>query len=351
MLAGPALRMGREAPVSSQTPPSSRFLRDAICNGVGYLANQLLAEGPMLWRDFALADGSSGSTEWVAGFMAAHLGEIEEGQALARAVGEELVRRVRPVGGWAYREGVMSDCDSTAWVLLGVARSGASIAPAIKRRVLGVVLNHQTEAGGFATYAPASRPLFDEIHLRAGWFDAQPCVAAAAGLALLEAGRVSPRALSSLWSYLRQAAEPSALWSPYWWQTFTYATYLACRVLLQARAIDAAELARVRAAVVERRNADGGWGNDGERCSNAFATAYALLTLRLGRAAPLDEVERSALTTLLASQRCDGSFAGAATLRIPGGVGEEIMILTDGGRFTSACVLRAMDEVRPWLDR
>ena len=84
------------------------------------LANQ---GGDGLWRDFLTPAGEA--SEWPTGFVATalHLAGAET-SALERAA-DALVARQHEDGGWGYNVNVPSDADSTAWVLLFLARMGA----------------------------------------------------------------------------------------------------------------------------------------------------------------------------------------------------------------------------------
>ncbi len=347
-----ALAVARPRSASSRR---SRLDR-AIALGIDYLDASRERSG--LFHDFRTAPDKIGSTEWVSGFIGAHIGPIPEGRDLAAEVTAKLAPRARPNGGFAFREGTLEDCDSTAWVLLASLRCGARFSPDLESRALEFILSHQADDGGFATYGEAGRALFGSMAPRRGWFEPQACVTAAALLALLESGRGStlPRlgaASDGAARYLSlgSRAEVDASWTAYWWSGAAYATCFATRALASAKALSHLERDCVRSALRERQSDSGGFGSERGAPAHPFATALGLSTflVREGDGPVETEMLDAAIGFLLSNQRVDGSFPGSAELRVPGGISEETMTLVDAGPFTTATALSALDEVRSCL--
>ena len=308
------------------------------------LQSALDRTGAGVWHDFPRQAGGKGSNVWATAFIAAHLGRIDEGRSLAAGAVEQLLSLHRPSGGWGYDERILEDCDSTAWVLLAAAKAGVKVPRELLLPALRFILAHQHPGGGFVTYGELGPRVFGEIAARQGWFEPVPCVSAAALAAL---ATYAPAELPAIqdglcWLLAQRDAE---LWQPYWWYGFAYATYHGVAAVQQAKAELPRTLDRTLHAVLAARNDDGGFSGLVPGESNVFATALALLTIaaldpdRLGDHA-------DAVQLLLDAQRDHGGWEGVAELRVPGGITEEILTMTDQGPFTTACVLHALDEVR-----
>ena len=318
----------------------------ALARGVAHLAEARGPEG--VWCDYSRPDGSFGSNVWAPAFVAAHVGHIPAARPVAAAVVARLVEGRRDRGGWGYDERLLEDCDSTAWVLLAAHASATRLPREVLIPSLRFVLRHQSDAGGFVTYGPEGIRLFGEIAEREGWFTAQPCVTAAALMALAAYTTPALPELARAADWLERAAE-GELWPAYWWYGPTYATYLSVRALARVGRLSGARAQAIAAALLRQRGEDGGWAGKQAGRSLPFTTALALLALlELDHVGPELAV---AAELLLASQRADGSFGASAELLVPGGVSSETMTLLDQGRFTTACVLHALHDYRTALAR
>ncbi|MCH9680765.1 MAG: hypothetical protein K0V04_04955 [Deltaproteobacteria bacterium] len=341
------------------TPRTPRAIGMAIERGIAYLADALDPDEG-LWRDFTERDGSRGSDVWVSAFVAAHIGGIAQARPMAADVARALLARPRRSGGWGYDQRLLEDADSTAWVLLAAHRSGAGIERPALLGALRLLLRHEDPSGGFVTYGDEGVEIFGHIAGRAGWFSAQPCVSAAALLALSCFASRSVPAIESTARYLSDHAESDGLWHPYWWHGFAYATHHVVDALRHAQQLSCARASAIATAVLRARCADGGWSGRNPGRSTAFATALAMLTLCTladvlsdavgddgrGQARQALEAVRMAVPLLSSLQRADGSFSPSAELLVPGGATQDTLTMVDHGVFTTGCVLHALDEAR-----
>lgn len=71
---------------------------------------------------------------------------------------------------------------------------------------------------------------------------------------------------------------------------------------------DAAEVAKLRDAVLARQHPDGGWGQTGDMASDAYATGQTLFVLREVGFAPTSAPYQRGLKFLIDSQHADGSW-------------------------------------------
>ena len=172
---------------------------------------------------------------------------------------DELLRRQRTNGGWAYNRQVPTDCDSTAWVLLGILPFIQTTAsPAVARALQYLIAHQQTSSGGFSTYSA-----FDGIQTYIGapglssvqgWMHAHPCVSGSTLQALLGAGeeRQSKSVLSAV-RYI-ELHRDSSLWRSYWWEGCAYSTYQCLKALLDAEAVSRSDVRIVGSALLLGRN-------------------------------------------------------------------------------------------------
>jgi sporulenol synthase len=315
-------------------------IRQAICRGTRTLLDELAQQPDCLWRDFRRADGSGGSNVWVSGFIAAHLGRSPAARPAAASAIARLIAGRRAEGGWGYDEQLLPDADSTAWVLLAARATGSALPRSVLLAAIRFLLRHQDGSGGFATYGSEGVPLFAGTTGREGWFAPQPCVTAAALAALTAYASPDLPAIAAAAAYLERAAVDD-LWHAYWWYGPTYATYLAVRALATAGGgLTPARSSAITAALLRRRNGDGGWDGKHLGRSLAFPTALGLLTLlELGASAA---VVAPSAALLLSRQQADGEFEASAELLVPGGTSAGPMTMVDQGWFTTACVLSAL---------
>lgn len=306
-------------------------LDTVIGRGVERLAGCLSPDG--LWRDFRTAVGES--DEWVSGLALAYLASVPEAEDLRKGVLPALVRRRRADGGWGYNARVASDCDSTCWgVLAGAARLGADGAEGSEEGVAAqggatgdaacaLIQAHETPEGGFSTYRASLRPRRPE--LRREWFEPQPCVTAAAVLALMSGG-LPPTHPAIARALDRLESREADGWRSTWWPGPAYTAHLAREALVRGGR-------EPRRATAEPPPVD-----------VVFERAHALL-LRLPAASP-DEV-RAAAAWLLDRQQADGSWPSAPILRIPDDTPGVVRLSDDQNRtFATVAALRALSAVR-----
>lgn len=316
------------------------MIERAIERGVTFLTGAVDATG--LWREYVTAD-RPGSNVWTSAFIAAHLGRVDGARDVATTVVHNLLALERPSGGWGYDEGLLEDCDSTSWVLLAARACGVRVPKDLLVRALRFLLRHQGACGGFPTYGPRGVELFGDVAGREGWFVPQPCVSAAALAALATyAPRELPETTMAA-AYLRGRAT-DGLWRAYWWYGPAYATYHAVVALDLAGALDDTQKKTIGDALLGARLADGGWAGKDDDRSIAFATALALLTL-LRVDAPDDALDAAA-ERLVSMQSGSGVFSPSAELLVPGGAPARTLTLLDGGAFTTACAVHALDALR-----
>jgi hypothetical protein len=315
----------------------------AVARGLGFLAGAA-READGLWQDFQLAPGPS--TDWVSGFAAVAIAGVAPGAPEAQRAIAALTRRARRAGGWGYNEHVQIDGDSTAWGLLALAE-GRQVSPLTVRKALDALVRHQGDTGGFATYispdGPPARGAF-----RADWFAPQPCVTAAAVMALLAHGEPPDgAAIRNAAAFLARARCAWGGWSSCWWTGPRYPTYHAALVLGWLGGLSSADRDAIARATVAAACADGGWSDRGAELGEPFATALAIRTLLLGDPDPeVDAAIRRGVRWLVAAQCADGAWRSTPMLRVPDvtehGIAGEFA--DDGRCFTTATVIGALDQ-------
>jgi squalene-hopene/tetraprenyl-beta-curcumene cyclase len=315
-----------------------------------------------LWRDFLTPAGEA--SEWPTGFIAAVLHRAGVEASVLQRAADTLIANQNVDGGWGYNENVPSDADSTACVLLFLARMGNRASTC--RGAVACLLRHQhTENGGVATYCepgPIRRFMGIGRWMRFdGWCSPHSEVTAMAGrvLAVLAPNNCSPEA-SAAWQYvrLRQCADGS--WSSYWWTSPHYATLQAVELALLLGDHDAVR--RAGEWVMRNQADDGGWSAPGASTS-AFATALSLSVLVSARASR-DPVERAVLR-LAALQDEDGGWPSHPIMRIPlprdvdpdkksrwrfGRLGRGVVVGDQHRTFTSAACVAALARARQAID-
>jgi hypothetical protein len=307
-----------------------------------YLENQLTA-GTGLWCDFAVPGISVGSTECISAFVATQLAGVPAGRRLARVVAGRLVAGARISGGWGYRHDVPEDCDSTAWVLLAAAATGAAVPSGLLRHAQGFILDHQRRDGGFVTYGPAARQFLTPAD-QPGWFDTEVSVTSSAVLALCLTGLRDAMPISRACEYIAANTE-GGLWRSYWWEGFGYGTYLACQALSVAGEGRYTRDLRTAADAVRRaRAADGMWGVQGKN-SDAFTTSLAVRTLLIEPtnvdSSDIEHVAR----WLRKMQSPGGAWRPGARMLAPGASDNGDVLLRDAGTVTTATAIAALHEI------
>lgn len=285
---------------------------DALERGKRFLISNQGRDG--LWRDFLTPAGEA--SEWPTAFIATalHLASVRE-QALERAA-DALVASQNVDGGWGYNESVPTDADSTAWVLLFLARMGLRGGPC--QRATSCLVRHQrTETGGIATYSaaePIRRFMGVSRYVRfKGWCSPHTEVTAVAGraVAALAAEHGDPAA-DAAWRYVRARQDADGSWSSYWWTSAHYATLQAVELAVAFGGHDLVH--RAAEWAIRGQGADGGWAAPGVATS-AFATAMCLSVLVLAGAC--GEPTDRAIRRLAALQQEDGGWPSHPIMRIP----------------------------------
>lgn len=303
-------------------------VRGALDRARAFLAG-LARDDDGLWLDFQLAPGAS--TDWVSGYVAAAIAGVRgDDPAAARAIAA-LVRRARRTGGWGYNKQVRTDADSTAWGLLALAH-GRCVPPLTIDKALAALARHQSASGGVATY-------LDNAYsggFRADWFAPQPCVTAAAILALLAHGESARApAIDRAADFLVGARAADGTWASCWWTTAHYPSVHSLLALSQLGRLDARDRATTARALFAATPTGAG----------AFATALALRALLLCDPDPdVDAAIARAARDLCAAQLADGSFAAPPILRIPDEteLGVAAAFADERRAFTTATALAAL---------
>lgn len=334
-------------------PLPSHQMDSAVERGKQFLASIRCEDG--LWRDFRTRAGLS--SEWVTAFVAYALRQAGNGDSVSSVL-TLLAQRQRSNGGWAYNSEVPTDCDSTAWAVLGLSADPQGNRPSIEKGI-EYILRHQDQAkGGFSTYAPSDQ-IETFIHMPGmasiqGWIQPHSCVTGVALQALLNHKEsVSKESIEKAVQYLLLKRQPSGLWRSYWWNGWAYGTYHALRALKSAGAMDLSQQVEAGMQIQEQYRAD--WN------AAAFETAFTLLGLLLSSDPAILKVAERLALWLIGQQKVDGSWPTAPILRIPPPASKEpdnrrswsleregtgVMISDQRGSFTTAAVIWALATYR-----
>ncbi len=315
--------------------------RGAVEGGVTFLTRRLGAEGSGLWRDFSSPDVSAGSTECISAFIATLLAPIASARPVARLVASTLLAHARPSGGWGYREDVVEDVDSTAWVILAAAAAGVAAAPGLIERSSKYLLSHRRADGGFATYDHHERRQLSTVDLP-DWSLSDTTVTCSTLLALAAIGDCDDHVVRSGCDFVAGRCTDGE-WPSLWWRGTAYGTWLAVWVLTE---LGAGRYSRqcetARGHLLATRHVDGGWG--GDVAPNAFDTALGLHTLcRLARPDNVGLVRESA-AALAGWQGHTGRWQGGAQMLAPGAYPGSGLVLHDE-LLTTACAVSALQMV------
>ena len=314
-------------------------------------------EGRHLMR-FPHAAGFTGATEIVVGDVFTHavataaLCDLADASArglepLLDVLREHLVvrRRTTEVGLWSYFPDLPElppDADDLAEVLRVLVRTGGT-APldAEVRRAVSAVLAAATPEGAVPTWivggTDPERTARQQRYVTTAW--GTGCEVEVVANIADAVGRWdpvsfgAPVARARRWVADRQL--PDGSWAAEWYHGGSWATWVATRCL----AADPAHRGAVRAAargLLERQQADGGWGPAQTTRSSVFDTVLSAMTLRL--AAPsLGSAEGvtaqravdRALRVVAEAQEVDGSFAAEPVIRM------DVDRVSGGGRTVS----------------
>jgi Squalene-hopene cyclase C-terminal domain len=329
------------------TEQDIKWLDDIIASGVGFLLQNLGSKFTNLWSDFSLTGVSIGSTEWVSAFIAAQIGDIPEARTLAKRVVQIIASQARQTGGWGYREDVPEDCDSTAWVLL--ASASVNLQVPLVERSLQFILEHQRDDGGFATFGSTAKKTMETLD-RAGWFEPEVSVTSAAVLAMISTGSDLSDPVYRACSYISEHRSGD-LWESYWWNGFAYATYHSLLALSKVGGVREEEQIVIAAqAILQMQSPVGGWTNERGTPDNGFSTSFALRSILLAdkTLTCIDSVMKS-IQFLAKLQTNTGAFLPSTEMLAPGGLNSFNLLLRDNGLMTTACVVKALHEVRSRL--
>jgi len=247
----------------------------------GYLLARQGKDGA--WRDYP--DVPIGPSDgWVTGFVGralAHPGVrrlAPASRAAARRGAGFLARRRGAGAGLGYNAISAPDADSTAHGLALLRLLGQ---PGSARDVRWLLARWRPN-GGCATY--------DRLD---AWGVSHPCVTPVAWLALPPAARAA--LAPAVHAFTLACRRPDGTWPAYWWRSDYYSTFWNCRAL---RLLDPGQPLAPAAGFADA-------------AASAFELACALgVTALAGRP------DAALLARLLALQDADGSWAGAANLRV-----------------------------------
>jgi squalene-hopene/tetraprenyl-beta-curcumene cyclase len=330
----------------------------ALERGVRFV---LARQGPDgLWRDFLTPAGEA--SEWPTGFIGTALQFAGADAGPLQRAADALLATQKEDGGWGYNEDVPTDADSTACVLLFLARSG-NRGDACRRAASCLARHQRRDSGGVATYlepGPIRRFMGVGRWLRfIGWCSPHTEVTAMAGsaLAALAAGEGSAEA-DAAWRYVRSQQSADGSWRSYWWTSPHYATLHAAE--LAASMGDREAVGRAAEWALRGQAGDGAWSAPGAATS-AFATGLSLAVLL--RAATSGHAVERAVSRLAALQEGDGGWPSHPILRIPppGDVepdrrrrlrlgGRGIVVEDQHRTFTSAVCVAALAQALDGLD-
>jgi squalene cyclase len=334
-------------------PISSIAASAALERGVHFMLGSQGDDG--LWRDFLTPAGEA--SEWPTGVIGTALQLAGADARALRCAADALVAKQNNDGGWGYNESVPTDADSTACVLLFLARSGGR-GDACRRAASCLAAHQQRDSGGIATYSepgPIRRFMGVGRWMRFnGWCSPHTEVTATAGRALAAVAADEGGAeTDAAWRYVRSQQRSDGSWSSYWWTSPHYATLQAAE--FAASMGDREAVGRAAEWALRGQDGDGAWSAPGAATS-AFATALSLsVLLRAGTRGHL--VER-AVSRLVALQEVDGGWPSHPTLRIPlpGDVdpdrrrprlgGRGIVVADHRRTFTSAVCVAALAQAR-----
>ena len=293
-------------------PVHSHPVSAALERGIQFV---IARQGPAgLWRDFLTPAGEA--SEWPTGFIGTALQSAGADAGPLRRAADALLANQNDDGGWGYNEDVPSDADSSACVLLFLARSG-NWGDACRRAASCLAMHQQRPSGGVATYlepGPIRRFMGVGRWLRfTGWCSSHTEVTATAGraFAAVAASEGSVEA-DAAWRYVRSRQSADGSWGSYWWTSPHYATLQAAE--LAASMGDREAVSRAAEWALRGQAGDGAWSAPGAATS-AFATGLSLSIL-LRAAASGPAVDR-AVSRLAALQEGDGGWPTHPILRIP----------------------------------
>lgn len=188
-------------------------VNNSIEKAIHFLINNQEPSGA--WIDFDLDIGVSDS--WVTAFVGMSLREVaiilsnqHDNDYISKSL-SFLSKSMNDDGGWGYNNNCLSDCDSTAHVILFLSKCDAKVPPNIIARLL----SFQQPDGGFKTFSE---------NLNDGWNFSHPDISVIAVKAL---STVLPYYHPSLVlgrSYLKSWGQNMGLIPAYWWSSQYFST-------------------------------------------------------------------------------------------------------------------------------
>ncbi len=346
------------APVSG----SQSSLDIAITRAVHFLEKEFHVAG--CWNDFFYV--AWGGRDWITAYVGWSLLQANIANHDIVHQASTLLERDRyPSGGWGYRPGVPTDCDSTSWGILFLRAGEHTIDLSESVRV---VLSHQDPGdGGFWTYSPDSKASVrqymrvDSSEDLSGWCSSHLDVTCVAVQALWAVGLPADSGpIRNALAFIRDQQSAAGYWNSYWYYGKTYGVAHAIRVLRDVGSpSDKLGIARAREWLESTQLNDGSW-DSGITCQSGrvFDTALAIRALLDVAQPPLSRVQRG-IDWLLQLQNLDGSWEPKPILILPQGSdhtpwnrtswperGEERLhgiCVADKNRFhTTATVLQAL---------
>ncbi|WP_134724319.1 prenyltransferase/squalene oxidase repeat-containing protein [Paracoccus luteus] len=306
-------------------PGLRALLENATRRAADLLVARQNADGS--WTDWSLPPGPS--SEWTTAYVGHCLSRTaaplrrDLARPMARAAAW-LQRHRFPDGGWGYNPAVPSDADSTALAILFLASNGTPAPPG----AIAQLRRFQRADGGFSTFLPDG--------LTGSWGRSHPEITA---VALLAAGGRRDPAIDAGIAWLRRARRGDGTWNAFWWATPIGATALGLEVLAAAGCPEPVPDAVLRL----------------DPTDSLGAALLASCLAAQGRSPRLEDLARR----LIAAQAPDGSWQGAAALRVtrrdcdtPWDDPAPGPLFADPRRiFTTATVLAALSRVQGLADR
>jgi squalene cyclase len=265
---------------------NNSLIINAIRSALDYLLSHQQSDGH--WEEYSLPVGRTDA--WVTGYIGFTLTEGEslvDGhnfiKSAIRAAEWLNINRAYQAG-WGYNSNTGADADSTAWVL----RLFQSVRKTLNDGDIAFILSKQCPNGGFSTY---DGPDY--------WGDAHPDVTPNVFLSLPSFQQNAIK--QQIVNYTLSSRSEDGTWPSYWWRTCHYSTLLNLEMLALLDIHNQLQLPVVRDDETHAVHSD-------------FDLACVIGIAALQQAGKL--VVNSLVKTLLLKQKKDGSWQGAANLRV-----------------------------------
>ena len=332
---------------------------EVIERGITFLLGAQRQDG--LWRDFVTLAGVG--IDWPTGFVGEQLVIAGADPAPLELAAHALIARQHDDGGWGYHEGVPTDADSTACVLLflqAIQKLGVDTGEGPERAAVCLERHQLPASGGVPTYRePEAIRRFMKLNQEAdlsGWCSAHVDVTATSARALHSAAGIHHDSAAEMWRYVRARQFDNGCWRSYWWTSPHYATLQAATLAKDFS--DHASLERAAKWALGEQLDGGGWSAPGAPVS-ALATALTLSILVKSGIA--DAAVDRAVECLSELQEIDGGWPIHPMMRIPppyliepgnlqkwrpDGLGTGVVIRDQNRLFTTAACLAALTLAR-----